>query len=278
MKSIKRLAVAIGALGLVAAAAPGYATPTLTFQDGASTFTVDPFGGFDWQSNATAVSTAPVFDGTTVTTTTYLASAAKIKLAGGGDATLAGLSTAYEFTVKATILETQVCTAWSGLPFASTCLSALFTAVGGSFDIYYDNVADSNILTGIGFLDGTKIVSGSILPGIAGSFTVTGVGSGFGVFTFDSNVTYTNTDSMSDAFIAPELASSNALSTLQIGRTTTDWTAPTSWVEGGGIPAGAIVFQADGNQTFSPVPEPASLALVGLSLMGLAASRRRRAK
>jgi hypothetical protein len=279
MKSMKRLAVALSALGLLSAAAPGFATPTLTFVDGASTYTVDPFGGFDWQSNATAVSTTPVFDGTTISTTTYLASATEVKLAGGADSGLAGLATDYEFTVKATIYETQTCAAWSGVPFASTCLLAVFTAVGGTFDIYYDSVADSNIVTGTGFLDGTNIISGTILPGIAGTFTVTSATAGIGVFSFDGDVSFTNVDSTDDAYFSPALDASNAVATLQIGGTTTDWTAPTSWVDGGGFPNNPIVFQADGNQTFTAaVPEPASLALVGLSLMGLAATRRRRGK
>jgi len=277
MKSIKKLAVALSTLGLLAVSGSGFAAPSLTFKDGASTFSVDPFGGFDWQSNATAISTVPVFDGATVSTTSYLASAAKVKFAGGADAGLAGLSSAYEFTVKATILETQTCAAWSGAPFASTCLLAVFTAVGGTFDIFYDNVADSNIVTGTNFLDGTKVLSGNILPGIAGTFTVTGAGSGIGVFSFDAATSFTETDSSKDAYFNPNLDASNAVATLQIGGTTTDWTAPTSWVDGGGIPAGGIVFQADGNQSFTAaVPEPATLALVGLSLLGLAATRRRK--
>ena len=216
--------------------------PTLTFTSGANTYTVDPFGGFDWQSNATAISTAPVFDGATTSTTSYLAAAEAIKLAGGAGGTPSGLNTDWEFTVKATIIEKQVCAAWAGAPFASTCLIGVFTAVGGTFDIYYDSTPDSNIVTGTGFVDGTKVISGSITPGVgpAGTFTVISATSGIGVFSFDGTVNFTELDSTKDAYFNPALAATNAVATLQIGGTTTDWTTPTSWVDGGGIPAGAF--------------------------------------
>ena len=269
---LKKLAARLGALGLLAVAAPSFAIPTLTIVDGLNSYVVDPFGGMDWQSNATAVSTAPVFDGVTQSTTTYLASATEIKLAGGANSFVSGLGSGYEFTIKATINETQTCLLWSGLPFASTCVVANFTAVGGTFDIYYDSVVDSNIVTGTGFVDGTKVISGSILPGPAGIFSLI---TSSGVFDFDALVTFTNLDSTKDAYFNPALTSSNAIATLQIGGTTTDWTPPTSWVDGGGIPTGAIVFQADGNQTFN-VPEPTTLALLGLGLVGFGAARRRR--
>ena len=90
---LKRLAAGLGALGLLAIAAPSFAIPTLTFTSGANTYTVDPFGGIDWQSNATAISTAPVFDGATTSTTSYLAAAEAIKLAGGAGGTPSGLNT-----------------------------------------------------------------------------------------------------------------------------------------------------------------------------------------
>lgn len=273
MKKISKVLGGLVAAGLIAATAPAYAVPALTFTSSFGTQTIDPFTGIDWSPTASAVTTNYLPDGTTVATTTYLASAIGILTSGGGIAFTPGLtangspSNAFEFTVKATIFETATTTGPG---------TVAFTATGGTFDIYYDSTADSDRTTGTGFINGTRIIGGTITPGFAGAFTGNGV-DGTGNFTFFGTVNFTETNNTKDAYINPELVATNAVATLQLGANTTGgWTAPTAWVEGGGIPTGALVFQADGNQGFS-VPEPGSLALLGLGLLGLAGRSRRKA-
>ena len=292
MTSIKKLAAGLSALGLLAVAAPAFAIPALTYTTnttlGAGTYVLDVFNGFDYISNGSAVSTPVVYDGVTVSTTTYLASANAVLDADGNPFFTPGIAPAtplndgigaefnpFEFTIKATIFEVAVCTVPGPNP-GDPCVQAAFYATGGTFDIYYDVTADANRALGTGYLDGTRIMGGSITPGLAGSFLVNSAGTGgSGNFSFFGEVTFTETDNTKDAFVAPELKSTKAGAEIKIGTSTTSWTAPTSWVDGGGFPQDGLIFQADGNQSFS-TPEPGTLAILGLGLVGIFASARRR--
>lgn len=277
MKSLTKLATALSAMGLLATVAPANAIPALTFTSpNYGTQVVDPFTGFDWVGTSSAVTSGFNPDGTTVFTTTYLSSALGIFTAGGAVAFLNGLTpngapnTAWEFTIKATINETATCANFN-------CTKVDFQTVSGSWDIYYDSTADADRTTGTGFINGTRVLGGTMNTGYAGQFTDDGTGSGTGDFNFGGAVTFTETDSTKDAYLNPALVSTIAGANLRLGsQVTGGWVAPTSWVDGGGIPEGSIIFQADGQQGFSMVPEPGTMVLLGLGLMGLGLTSRRR--
>lgn len=268
MNKLKSAAVGIAGLSLLGVSTASFAEPTLDYTTtNYGAFSHDPFGGFDWNAAASAVTAGFNPDGTTVFTTEYWADAVAVVDTNGTSFASAlqatgGFPAGAEFTIHATITETAV---------ALSANVAEFTATGGSFTIYYDPLANANLTTGAGIKDGTPIISGEILPGVAGVFVSTGGGTGgTGTFEFKANVTSTD-----NAFINPDLLASNAVSTIQFGSSTTNWSGPPTSTPSGGIPAGALLFQADGNQAFS-IPEPGTIGLIGLGLLGLSRIGRRR--
>ena len=162
-----------------------------------------------------------------------------------------------------------------GGPCAGT---ATFTPTGGTFNIYYDNFGlaggntVANQVTGTGFTDGTLLLSGTISPGGGGTFNPT---SGTGIFFFSGQVLTTNS-----TYITPNQTNQFYLAMTQFGNATTNWIPATGSPLGPNpIPGSNIQFQMDGNQAFSAVsaiPEPGTLALLGLGMLGLLTAQRKR--
>ncbi|MDO9314008.1 MAG: flocculation-associated PEP-CTERM protein PepA [Burkholderiaceae bacterium] len=264
-KKLQAAAVGFALLG----SASAFAT---TITNSAGTFA--NWGGFDWAADGLAV--VQGYDASNAVgdsfQLTYYATAAQLRNSTGG---IAGFGLAnvgiilgnFEYTIRVILNETSTCTAFAGF-----CTSASFATTSGSFEVFYDTSVDAVRTTGAGYTDGTLLIEGTIPAQASGGFNVITGGSA----TIQGDVTFTS------PLINPSLLGTTATSTLQLGGTVTSFVPPTSMVgDAGGtspLAVGDLVFQADANQDFTarPVPEPGTLALAGLAMLGIGFARARR--
>lgn len=274
-KKLLNLSIAAALLG---GSVVGHAATLNTFSaDGI----LQNFTGFDWHSNGASwiqgfdLTGANTTGDTDTFTLTYQAFAGGISTPSPTPnlfvAPPESATGTYELTTYQVINETATCQ-------NAGCTSLQIATTGGTWNVFLDSTPNANQAAGTGFLDGVSILSGNWTTGLS-SFAANGpipnpgvIGTGGGFL--NGTVTSTN-----NTYVNPNLLGTDFQASLQFpGQNPPDFTRPGAFngVATGANSPTAFVIQTDGSQSYTAVPEPGMLALIGVGLLGFCFSRRSR--
>lgn len=188
----------------------------------------------------------------------------------------------YQFTVAAQLLELAV-------P-GDGPNSVNFIPQAGTISLFYDDFSSgvaANSATGVGFTDGIEIARFSVVGGVS-SFTLIDAGTGTGSTNFNFELVtaldFVNEDYLQGVeapifnFHFTSQLAFPPVGTIPSGffTSTTDPTSPYQPYVSNSTQFPDLFLQVQGSNTFSRVPEPGTIALFALGLIGLGFAMRRR--
>jgi hypothetical protein len=307
--------ISLATAGLLTVAGAAHAsTITFTFQPcGNNTCAISDVSKLDWQpGNVLAVGGAgggaPLPVGTQITD--YFQANLGTAIGTTNNTLFSQGDSGSYFTIVAGFREVV-----SPLSGGSTTVFSLLPGSPNFFEVYYNGVGNGSDLAGTGFANGTLVLSGSITS-VFSSVTATSVSLVNGNIVINDpsvldnyvdndypGTTTINTIGGADIQAVLSFVNANFFPDLQAGSLITtaltssdlgtpyDQTDPSRQFWNGsaliasnigtrnGITGPNFQFQADAATTFTrAVPEPTSIALIGIAMLGAAAATRRRGR